>query len=116
MINIISSSRYKINKEALLKRIESFLKSNGVVDTSVLNIVFVGRIKMRQVASTYKHEDVALPVLAFPYKDQVGDDNLLGEVVICYPQAVLLAVERERKVDETLVNLIEHGIQNILKN
>ena len=79
-----------------------------------LNVVFVGRIKMKQIANTYKHENVALPVLAFPYHEQEGE-QLIGEIVICYPQAVLLAAERNKTVEDMLVWLMDHAIKNLLK-
>ena len=89
----------------------------------------------------YKREPEALPVLSFSYITTkkimkqaveidgdtiqhteltatlptiVHDDNLLGEIFICYPQAVLLAAERNKKVDDTLKSLIEHGINNLV--
>lgn len=87
----------------------------GVPYETALNVVFVGKRKMREIANTYKNEDVALPVLSFAYKEQVGEqENLLGEVIICYPQAVLLAAERGKAVDQMLNALIVHGIENIM--
>lgn len=116
MINIISSSRYKMDRSGLKKQISDYLLTNGVDDTIVVNLVFVGRNKMKQLAITYKKESEALPVLSFSYRDTGADgEQLLGEVVICYPQAVLLAAERNRKVQETIVNLIKHGIDNLLR-
>lgn len=115
MVHIFCSSRYRINKE----RIEAFatriLETHHVGKNSGLNIAFVGRRKMKEVALKYKNEDVALPVLSFSYlRDPIHDtDNVIGEVVICYPQAVLLAAERDKKVETMLQSLIEHGIQNI---
>lgn len=82
---------------------------------SVLNLAFVGKRKMKDVARTYKGEDVALPVLSFTYLNDPDNatENIIGEVVICYPQAVLLAAERNKKVETMLQQLIEHGIRNI---
>jgi rRNA maturation RNase YbeY len=116
MINIISSSRYRINRKRLKLKSEEILNALGVPGNETLNIVFVGKNKMREVAKTYKNEDVALPVLAFPFKEIVVENEaMLGEIFICYPQAVLLAAERNRKVEETLISLIKHGIENLLK-
>jgi ssRNA-specific RNase YbeY (16S rRNA maturation enzyme) len=42
-------------------------------------------------------------------------DNLLGEIFICYPQAVLLAAERNKKVETVIEQLIKHGIENVIK-
>ena len=81
-----------------------------------LNIVFVGKNKMRSIASTYKHEDIALPVLAFPYRTDTNlDEPLLGEIFLCYPQVVLLAVERNKRLDPLIDELIIHGMKNLLK-
>lgn len=117
MININSSSRYRLNKIFLKKSVKDFLYLKGINDDKIVNIVFVGRNKMKKLSSTYKNEPIALPVLSFPYNEKNAEgENLLGEIIICYPQAVLLAAERNRKVEETLINLIKHGIENLLKN
>ncbi|MCL4364204.1 rRNA maturation RNase YbeY [Patescibacteria group bacterium] len=114
MINLVSSSRYKLNRKRVKKQSDDILTAKGVGGVTV-NLIFVGRNKMRQLSFNYKKEDVALPVLAFQYGEENDDENLLGEIVICYPQAVLLAAERNRKVEETIINLIRHGIDNLLK-
>ena len=117
MITIISPARYKISKKKLRTEIQPILNKLGVAAEADVNIVFVGKRKMRSIASTYKHEDVALPVLAFPYHERTGEmKNLLGEVILCFPQVILLAAEREKKVEETILNLIEHGVQNVIKS
>lgn len=115
MINVVTPSRYKINRKKIIVGVQSLLDENEVSPELLLNIVFVGRNKMRDVAKQYKNEDVALPVLSFNYTGEPkNDERLMGEIIICYPQAVLLAAQRERKVDETIMKLIEHGIENIL--
>lgn len=90
----------------------SILEKAGC-QNQTLNIVFVGKNKMKTISKKYKKEPVALPVLSFPYKENVEDTNLLGEVILCYPQIVLLAAERNKKVDDMVAHLIEHGIKNL---
>ncbi|MFA9288515.1 MAG: rRNA maturation RNase YbeY [Weeksellaceae bacterium] len=117
MINIFGSSRYDIQKKTLKAFAEDVLRKYRVNPSTGVNLVFVGKRKMREIANTYKNEDVALPVLSFSYlsdKDR-EPDGVLGEVIICYPQAILLAAEREKKVEDTMKQLIEHGLQNIFK-
>lgn len=115
MINIVTSSRYKIDRPQLQKEIQGILDKYELPYEITLNVVFVGKRKMREIANTYKHEDVALPVLSFSYKDQMEhNDNLLGEVILCYPQAVLLAAEKGKRVEVMFVQLIDHGIDNIM--
>jgi len=117
MINIYCSSRYKISSKLIANYAQTVLDSYGVSKNIELNIAFVGVRKMKQVANEYKKENVALPVLSFAYplSMQNADEQLLGEVVICYPQAILLAAERDKKVDTMLSILIEHAISNIMQ-
>jgi len=117
MIHIFCSSRYKISQDTIERSAKRLLDKHGVSPSTVLNIAFVGKRKMKEIANTYKHEDVALPVLSFSYLNDPAhsEEKILGEVVVCYPQAVLLAAEREKRVDIMLDQLIEHGILNILK-
>lgn len=115
MINVISSSRYKINRQKIKKLVNDYLLAKNVPLGYSINIVFVGKNKMRQLALNYKQENEALPVLSFPYNEKQDDDILIGEVFVCYPQAVLLAAQRNKKVDETITSLITHGIDNLLK-
>ncbi|PIQ73456.1 hypothetical protein COV58_02405 [Candidatus Roizmanbacteria bacterium CG11_big_fil_rev_8_21_14_0_20_36_8] len=115
MVHLYSTSRYKVNKKNLIDFAQEILNGYYVAQVSALNIIFVGSRKMKKIALDYKGENVALPVLSFSYlHDPIKDtEQVIGEVVICYPQAVLLAAERDKKVEVMMKQLIEHGIKNI---
>lgn len=115
MVNIISSSRYKINRNLIKKEAIEYLLEKGVSQNDLINIIFIGKNKMRQISNEYKKEDEALPVLTFFYNEKKEEPNLLGEIVICYPQAVLLAAQRNKRVNDTVMQLIEHGIKNLIQ-
>jgi len=116
MINVIISSRYTIDRKKIRQLVNSYLSEKGLGNEYVLNVVFVGKNKMKMITAKYKHEDQALPVLSFPYKNEKTEDGkMLGEVIICYPLAILLSAERSKKVDDILVFLIKHGIDNLLR-
>ncbi len=115
MVTIISSSRYRINRTRLKGTVERVLLE-ATSSSKHLNLVFVGKTKMKSISSTYKNEDVALPVLSFPIRDSSDPrKEFIGEVFICYPQAILLAAERNRRVDDVMTELVEHGVRNLLK-
>jgi ssRNA-specific RNase YbeY (16S rRNA maturation enzyme) len=141
MIHIVDSARFRIDRIFVKQIAQAYLEKIGVDKKTDLNIIFVGKRKMLYIATVYKREPEALPVLSFSYITTkkimkqaveidgdtiqhteltatlptiVHDDNLLGEIFICYPQAVLLAAERNKKVDDTLKSLIEHGINNLV--
>ncbi len=121
MITIVAQSRYKINKPALKKLVKDTLDKAWKGANTNLNLVFVGRRKMRELAKTYKHEDVALPVLSFPYHNDpsaipTAEPYVIGEVIVCFPQAVLLAAEKDKTIDGMLHDLIIHGINNIIRS
>ena len=114
MVNVVCSSRYKINRPEIKSISSQFLKQLGVLSYYVLNLIFVGRTKMKTITARYNKDSPALPVLSFAYDRE--KDNLLGEIFICYPQAVLLAAERNKKVETIIEQLIEHGIENLIKS
>jgi len=116
MIHIITSSRYLIDRKRIRVCVEKTSAQLQIDPSLSITVVFVGKNKMRSISATYKHEDVALPVLAFPYRtDMAMGEPLLGEIFLCYPQVVLLAAERNKRLDALIDELIVHGIKNLLK-
>lgn len=177
MIFLFDSARYKIDRAWTISTMQDYLDKKRVSPHLTINCIFVGRRKMLHIATTYKHEPEALPVLCFPYitskrmifkSDLVPESvrhpglacppkrwdpgsvsapsqlsapsspslilhtddlhtsltpptsltlsqpNLLGEIFICYPQAVLLAAEKNKKVDDMMTFLLHHAIDNLL--
>ncbi|MFA6016606.1 MAG: rRNA maturation RNase YbeY [Patescibacteria group bacterium] len=116
MINIVSSSRYKINRQKIKLFVQSIFEKEQINLEHSLNVVFVGKNKMKVFTEKYKNEKETLPILSFKYNEDVGEKEvLLGEVVICYPLVILLAAERNKRVDEMINELVKHGIENLLK-
>ncbi|EKE15015.1 MAG: hypothetical protein ACD_12C00199G0001 [uncultured bacterium] len=116
MINIISSSRYKINRQKIKVFTNNVFEKEQINSNYSLNVVFVGKNKMKVYTEKYKNEKETLPILSFKYNEDVGEKEiLLGEIVICYPLVILLAAERNKRVDEVINDLVKHGIENLLK-
>lgn len=116
MINIVSSSRYKINRHKIKSFVQSFLEKEQISLEYSLNVVFVGKNKMKFYTEKYKNEKETLPILSFKYHENVGEKELLlGEIIICFPLVILLAAERNKRVDEMINELVKHGIENLLK-
>ncbi len=116
MINIIGSSRYRVDKQRLTDFMHSLYTQKNITEDQTVNIIFVGKRKMRDIASKYKHEDEALPVLAFPYQSKEQEERLLGEIFLCYPQLVLMAAHRNKTVADIIFQMVEHGLKNILNH
>jgi ssRNA-specific RNase YbeY (16S rRNA maturation enzyme) len=109
-VRCFCSSRYKYNKKALIKHAAEYaarLSLKGDID-----IAIIGSHKMKTLSATYKHENDTLPVLTFTYNEEREEGFYKGEVCICYPLAIVMASERNKKVDDMLIILLEHGIKN----
>jgi rRNA maturation RNase YbeY len=118
MIHIVVGNRYKVERTKYATAAQNYLDQKGVPLDAQVNIIFVGKRKMIEIATKYKNEKVALPVLSFAYGNEQDftEEHLIGEVYICYPQVVLLAAEKDKSVDTMMVDMIEHGIHNLLSN
>ncbi len=114
IVTVYSSSRYKINRRLIKAKALEVLSMRGAAADTVLSIAFVGKNKMRTVSQTYKDENEALPVLSFPFKEKRQDGYFLGEIIVCYPQAILMAAHRSKRVDEVINFLVQHGIENLI--
>lgn len=79
MIEIVSSTRTKINKKQIVSICEAFLQSfkKSHVDVS---IAIVGDKQIRRLNKQYRGHDKATDVLSFAGAEWEG--NLLGEVII----------------------------------
>jgi probable rRNA maturation factor len=53
-------------------------------------------------------------VISFPMEEEARDGALLGDVVVCVPQAVRAAAERRLPVEEELSLYLIHGILHLL--
>ena len=116
MINIISSSRYKINRKRIKIFVQEVFEKEQIDHNYSLNVVFVGKNKMKVFTEKYKNEKETLPVLSFKYDEDIGEKEvLLGEAIICFPLVILLAAERNKRVDEMINELVKHGIKNLIK-
>lgn len=116
-INIYSSPRYKFSKKKFKSETSNLLLKFGIDGDFILNLIFVGRRKAKELSIKFNKGNTARPVLSFSYykeKINADEDNILGEIIICYPLAILLAAERNKSVDTTITGLIEHGIRNII--
>ena len=67
MINITSSSRYKINRQKIKAFVQSVFEKEPINSDHSLNVVFVGKTKMKVFTKKYKNEKETLPVLSFKY-------------------------------------------------
>jgi ssRNA-specific RNase YbeY (16S rRNA maturation enzyme) len=110
MIHVFTSSRYKVQKKDIISHAEEYLQKRRYQSEGFINIIFVGKRRMTQVALQYLNKNIAKPVLSFKFGPE---QETFGEVFLCYPQVVLLAAEKNKTVDGMITHLVEHGIDNL---
>ncbi|MEI6690840.1 MAG: rRNA maturation RNase YbeY [bacterium] len=122
-IQIISDSKYKINREMLHKRLVDLLARYRLVDNVSVVVEIVGKRKIKELNEIYLKHEGTTDVLSFPLNDPTDDrpfvaspdgQMYLGEIFVCYPVAMEEALERQVAIDVQVVDLAEHGIMHLL--
>jgi len=125
MVHVLfkTESHFPTNRKLILEHVERFVKGKVNRETEV-SIAVVGNRKMRYLNRKYRNKDATCTVLAFPYTDTLGkgvefvnppDEVLrLGDIVLSYPEAVKQAAKENKLVDDIVIDLIVHGLHNLL--
>jgi rRNA maturation RNase YbeY len=123
MIKVLISkqSNYPVKTAPIKKKLAEFLAKNGIVSDAEVNVAIVGEAKMMSIGTKYLKDRKLHNVLSFvPGEGKGGfidppDGKIhLGEIIVCYSQAVKEAKEENILIDERVYELIEHGALHLL--
>lgn len=112
ILNIDCSARYRVNREKIRVALIKLLDNQKIDQEVEINVSIVGERKIKQVLDGKIHD-----VLSFPLDfDKTYPDGIvrLGDIVVCYPEAVREAAEWGRPIDDTVAALVEHGGLHLL--
>jgi probable rRNA maturation factor len=120
--NLFVGSRFPIDRKKLRLCVVRVLEEHSI-DHAQVDVSVVGARKIKELnESQLKHEG-RTDVLSFPQheKNQLQDVPLpegmpphLGDVVICFPEAVKTAKRYGKRVDEQICFYLEHGLLHLL--
>ena len=79
-----------------------------------VSISFVSPKEIQKINQEMRGKSYTPAVLSFPYYDRTEDGILLGEILICKPEARKLAKKNGVTIDEQINALIVHGTKHIL--
>ncbi len=121
-VYVKKTSSAGVSTPKLKNALKKFLEKNGIFSDAVVEVAIVGEKKMLELAKTYLDEDNVLHnVLSFPTSETKGQfvtppDGFmhLGEIVVCYPQAVREANDEGKRIDEKVIELVEHSALHLL--
>lgn len=111
---ISSESRYPISRPKIKKTIENYLKNLGVDDAEV-SVAVVGSRKIRDLNKKWRKLDEPTTVLTFALEEPRGEDGILriGDIIISYPEARIIAQEDNLDMDAAIEKLVIHGLGNL---
>ena len=121
-VYVKKQSNYPVDTPDLKQILRDFLKEEGIVSDSVVNIWIVGKDKMYDLAEKYLDEkNILHNVLSFPATETKEDfvyppDEYLylGEIIVCYPKAFEEAKQEGKRIDEKVQELVKHGALHLL--
>src|SRR3989344_508753 len=120
-VSVVKQSNYPVSTPALKKKLSEFFMKNGITSDAETSVVIVGEAKMRETSRKYLKDGSLHNVLSFT-PDEVREkfeyppDGLLrlGEIIVCYPVAVVEAKKEGKLVNEKIYELVEHGGKRLL--
>lgn len=116
LVLIASESRYPINRRKIKETVVSCFDRLGIQDAEV-SVAVVGSRKIRDLNKKWRNLDETTTVLTFALEEPRGGDGILriGDVVISYPEARLIAQEDNLSMDQAIEKLLIHGLNNLLE-
>ena len=95
------------------------LKEKGLSGKVIISVAVVGERKMKDLKKRYLGEEGITDVLSFCQSEGEempdGEESLLlGDVVVCYPQAKRQAVSFKKLLDDEIEFLVLHGVLHLL--
>ncbi len=120
-VSVTKQSSYPVRVSVIKKKLAEFLAKNGIVSDAEVTVAIIGEKKMMEIGGKYLKDKRLHNVLSFVPGEVKGgfvyppDGKIhLGEIVVCYPQAVKEAGEENVLIDERVYELIEHGATHLL--
>jgi probable rRNA maturation factor len=117
LVLISSGSRYPINRKRVRETTLKYLENLGI-DEAEISVAVVGSRKIQDLNRKYRNLNEPTTVLTFALEEPRDEEGILriGDIVISYPQARIIAEEDNLSMDEAIDKLLIHGLNNLLGN
>jgi len=111
---IFSESRYPIHRAKIKTTISEYLRNAGVEDVEI-SVAIVGSRKIRQMNKKWRGFDEPTAVLTFALDEPRDEKGILriGDIVISYSEARVIAQEDNLTMDEAVDKFLIHGLNNL---
>ena len=115
-VKISADSKYPVERKRIRNAVKIVTDEYGLKQ-GVVEVLVVGERKMTDLNKKWMKRQGPTDVLSFPMEggfDEIDGPYILGDVVVCYPQAVKQAGEKNILVDDEIDALVEHGVRHLL--
>lgn len=115
-----ADSRYPIDRKKIRLAVENLLNEHKISSDVELSLYLVGERKIKELKKKYLGIDEVTDVLSFgqdppsPKASEGQTPLILGDVVVCYPQAKRQALRFNRLLDDEIEFLVCHGVLHLL--
>ena len=126
MILIKNFTKQKLNQKHFNKISEETLRVAKFKKPTEISLVITGERRIRSLNKKYRKIDKITDVLSFGFADRLHSPTAvgtmeptteilyLGEIFICYPQAVKQAKQKNNTLKKEIAILLIHGILHLL--
>lgn len=120
-VSVTKQSNYPVSVTKIRKKLSEFLTKRGIVSNAEVSIAIVGEKRMMELVNKYLKDKKLHNVLSFVPGEIKGGFNYppdgvihLGEIIVCYPEALHEAKEENLLIDDRVYELVEHGAMHLL--
>ena len=120
-VSFSKQSNYAVSAAPIKKKLANFFVKMGIVSDAEVSIAIVGEKRMMELGRKYLKDKKLHNVLSFtPTETKVnfiyppGGTIYLGEIIVCYQEALREAKDENVLTDEKVYELIEHGAMHLL--
>lgn len=120
VLDISADSRYPFDRKRVKQALEKTLIEQSALEGKVnISLSVVGERKIRELEKKFFGRDEVTDVLSFPQDEGEAlpdgkEGHMLGDIVVCYPQAKRQALQWNRLIDEEIEFLACHGLLHLL--
>ncbi|MGD0523231.1 MAG: rRNA maturation RNase YbeY [Candidatus Microgenomates bacterium] len=122
MITVLftKQSNYPVSSPRIKSILKSFLAENGIVSDAEVSLALVGEAKMLDIGKKYLKDKKLHNVLSFTVEEKgknfiyPPDKLYLGEIIVCYPKVVDEAKMENKRIENKVIELVEHGALHLL--
>lgn len=125
-VQIRGDSRYPANRQVIKRAVFDTLSKNKIETGDVeVSVFIVGRRKMNDISGKYLNDGLVHEVLSFPLEEISQETGVgfvnppdsvlrLGDIILCWPEVLLLASREDAMVDDEVYKLTAHSVEHLL--